>query len=422
MMICPYCGKENVDRAPFCADCGKSLAGVYDSVAKDESTSDTNTKAVADSATLNEASVESVEAVSVDNGVNIPVHAQSDATEKNAPEVIAEAVTEPANVTAEPVTAQASSTQADPASGATPASNPAPTAQAASATQTVPPAQAASTAQVGAQYQQVPQPNSYAAQTRPVYAKGCVGAAWSDITSSQGWFKKILLLGLIMCVPILNFYVIGYCMRWARQLVLGKIESMPQRIFEEGNFSQGFYGFVWLFVLSLVCGIASSIISWVPLLGAIAAICILIFQKLFGMVGIMRVAISKQLGSGFDISEDWRALTKNFGSLFCAAILPQLIMVGVVFVVVVIMAFMLVALAGASAFQYAPYSYGGIYDVGFAFAMISMLLAMIPAFLICYVVICMVGALVSVWAYRAVGHYVARELPEWKAIAPQFGQ
>ncbi len=160
MMICPYCGKENVDRAPFCADCGKSLAGVYDSIAKNKSTSDTNTEAGSDEMVANEASVESVKAVSVDNGVNIPVHAQSDATEKNAPEITAEIVTESANVTAEPVTAQASSTQVDPASGATPASNPAPTAQSAPTAQTVPPAQAASTAQVGVQYQQVPQPNS----------------------------------------------------------------------------------------------------------------------------------------------------------------------------------------------------------------------------------------------------------------------
>lgn len=415
-MICPYCGKENVDRAPFCADCGKSLAGVYDNAPKDAP------------------KVDEVAAVSVDNGVSIAAH--DDATKESVQETVVEAVAvEPVNATAEPAAkpegAPASSAQpaatttqpaADPAAATAPASATTTTTQAATTETT---AQAAApTAQPGVQYQQVPQPQQApcVTQAKPVYAKGCVGAAWSDITSTTGWFKKILLLGLIMCVPILNFYVIGYCMRWGRQLVLGKIESMPEKIFEEGNFSQGFYGFVWLFVLGLVCGIASSIISWIPLLGALAAICIYLFQELFGMVGMMRVAISKQLGKGFDISEDWRALTKNFGSLFCASILPQLVMVGVIFIGAIILTFAIIAMIGTASLQYAPYYYSSAYDVSSALAMISMMLAMIPAFLVFYVIICIVSALVSVWTYRAVGHYVARELPEWKAIAPQFEQ
>lgn len=234
-MICPYCGKENVDRAPFCADCGKSLAGVYDSVAKNKSTSDMNTESVSDEMVANASSVESVEVVSVDNGVNIPPH--SDAANNSTQETVSETVVEPVSSATVSTTESTSTEQApDSVTEPTQASGAATAAQAASAAapdstaQTVPPAQAASTAQVGAQYQQVPQPNSYAAQARPVYAKGCVGAAWSDITSSQGWFKKILLLGLIMCVPILNFYVIGYCMRWARQLVLGKIEHAAENL------------------------------------------------------------------------------------------------------------------------------------------------------------------------------------------------
>lgn len=248
-----------------------------------------------------------------------------------------------------------------------------------------------------------------------------MGAAWSDITSSPGWFKKILLLGLIMCVPILNFYVIGYVMRWARQLVLGKIEPMPQKVFEEGNFSQGFYGIVWLFVLGLVLSVVDSIIGLVPFLGALVVIALGIFQLMFGSMGVLRIAISKRIGEGFGLQEDWRGFTKSFGSLFCATFVPELIIsaiIAVILSIVIVIVALVIFSTGAITVSYS-YGYTSFESV---MQVIMALISMAPLLLVAYYVYGVLYAFAYVWVYRAVGHYVARELPEWAALAPQYEQ
>ncbi len=388
-MICPYCGKENVDRSPFCSDCGKSLAGTYGDAVKAEMKAETAGEVAA------------VNSVNVDNGVQIP--AQTESVRETDVETVVEAPAEAASTAAASSASQASPTPPPP-----PQEAPQPSSQPAS--------------QPNTQYQQpqtVPQGVPYGAPTKPVYAQGCLGAAWKDITSSEGWFKKILLLGLIMCVPILNFYVYGYCMRWARQLVLGKIDKMPKKIFEEGNFSQGFYAFVWIFVFGLVVSIASTIFGFIPILGAIAVICLGLFAAMFELMGTMRVAISKNLGRAFDIKEDWRGFTKNFGSLFCLSIVPQLTLLIPIFVGALMIMPMIFATVWSEPFQGMMYSYSG-YGIESVLMVISTILMFLPAFLLYYVFICLFEGFVYVWTYRAVGHYVARELPDWSSIAPQF--
>lgn len=388
-MICPYCGKENVDRSPFCSDCGKSLAGTYGDAVKAEMKAETAGEVAA------------VNSVNVDNGVQIP--AQTESVKETDVETVVEAPAEAASTAAASSASQASPTPPPP-----PQETPQPSFQSASQSNT--------------QYQQpqtVPQGVPYGAPTKPVYAQGCLGAAWKDITSSEGWFKKILLLGLIMCVPILNFYVYGYCMRWARQLVLGKIDKMPKKIFEEGNFSQGFYALVWTLVVGLVVGIVSAFLGWIPILGFLVTICLSLFTTMFSMIGVMRLAISKNLGKAFDIAEDWRGFTKNFGSLFCASVVPQLTLLIPIFVgALLIVPFAIMAVGATPLYSMSvSYSASGLEA---AMAVLSILVMLLPAFLIYFVVICICEGFVYVWTYRAVGHYVARELPDWSSIAPQF--
>ena len=62
----------------------------------------------------------------------------------------------------------------------------------------------------------------------PVYAQGCIGAAWADIKATPGYIGKLLVLGLIMCVPILNFVVLGYLLHWSREVPFGgKTQRTP---------------------------------------------------------------------------------------------------------------------------------------------------------------------------------------------------
>ena len=368
-MICPYCGKENVDRSPFCASCGKSLAGTYEGNVKNEVKAETSGEV---------------------NAVNAQATAHPDA----APQTTAQAQPQ----ASDQVAAQAAS-QPQPQA----------TAHQQAAAQPQPQPQPV--------YQQVPQPVQ-PQSAAPVYAKGCFGAAWSDITSTAGWFKKMLLLGLIMCVPVLNFYVFGYAMRWARQLVLGKIEPMPEKIFEEGNFSQGFYSMVWLLVLGIVVALVNGILGLVPLLGALVIIALSLFEVMFGAIGVLRIAISKRIGEGFSLQEDWRAMWKNFGSLFCAAVVPDLIIGAIIFVLIMIATVIaMVALFGTGITVAYSSGYSSFESV---MQVIMALFSLAPLFLAVFYIYGVFYAFAYVWSFRAVGHYVARELPEWAALAPQY--
>ena len=68
--------------------------------------------------------------------------------------------------------------------------------------------------------------------------------ASNDISASEGWFKTILLLGLISFIPIFGIIVVmGYAFGWAREIAWGTRAPLPKKIFgnEDGMYSRGFF-------------------------------------------------------------------------------------------------------------------------------------------------------------------------------------
>lgn len=241
------------------------------------------------------------------------------------------------------------------------------------------------------------------------YTKGCFGAAWDDIINSHGWVGRILLLGLINLVPILNFVVIGYAMRWSRDLLLGKIAPMPEKIFQDRAFVNGFFAFVIGLVVGIVTYICCGILAVVPVLGALAAIALSVFTSMFMYLMIMRTAVFDDLGAGFDIRSCWDVFKKNLGSLFCAAYLPELIVYAASgIIVLVIGGFAIIPMIGIAIGAAAGGTFVSAVGSGLSF-----LLMAAPVVLIAYIIVCFAGALGTVWSMRAVGHYVAREAQEW---------
>ena len=242
------------------------------------------------------------------------------------------------------------------------------------------------------------------------YQKGCLAAAWGDIMQTKGWFGKVLLLGLVGCVPILNFYVNGYAMRWSRELFLGKVASMPDRIFGNRMFINGFFAFIIGLLLSIVGGLCSALLGAVPIVGAICGVAIYLVIALFQYIAVLRTAIADRLGAAFDIAQIWRTCWRNLGALLCATIVPILIYTAVVFVIV----FALMVIVGLPLI-------GTIAEIGvygsssYAAALLSLMGALIPVFLICYIVGCFLDAFLTLLTTRATGHYVARYAQDWKA-------
>ena len=159
-----------------------------------------------------------------------------------------------------------------------------------------------------------------------VYEKGCCGAAWADVRATKGWFGKVCLMALVQFVPILNWVNQGYAMRWGRQLFLGKVQGMPQKLFCKRAFTNGAMSIVITLVAGLVTAIGSRILDYVPLLGALAAIAFTLFITTIVNFCIARMAIFDEIGEGFALNKAFDCLTRDFGKALCVELVPSVVL------------------------------------------------------------------------------------------------
>ena len=111
-------------------------------------------------------------------------------------------------------------------------------------------------------------------QPAPAYATSCLKAAWEDVKATPNYVSRLLVLGLIMCVPILNFVVAGYLLFWSREVPFGGRSLLPQKIVTGKNFEYGFYAFVLTLVVGLIGGIIGGIFGWMPFIGWVVSIAV----------------------------------------------------------------------------------------------------------------------------------------------------
>ncbi|MCI8468118.1 MAG: DUF4013 domain-containing protein [Eggerthellaceae bacterium] len=257
-------------------------------------------------------------------------------------------------------------------------------------------------------YQVPPQPQYQPAPAQPVYAEGCVKAAWNDVTASEGWKGRMLVLGLIGCVPILNFTVYGYGLNWSREVPFGAKTPLPRTMVNGRNFEYGFYFFLLSLVFGLVTGIASSIVGWVPLIGWVAAMALMLVCYMFETLLGLRMAMMGSLGEGFQIGKAWDVMKRNWTGLLCAAVVPTLI-VGIVMTVVGVV----LSIMGAIGLIGPMASLASGYGSAAAMAAGSMGIAIV-LLVIVWVLLCMgASTMALVVTFRAVGHWIGRYAPEW---------
>lgn len=267
-----------------------------------------------------------------------------------------------------------------------------------------------------------------------VYEKGCVSAAWEDVKATKGWFGKVCLMALMYFVPVLNWVVDGYALRWARQLSLGQVEGMPKKIFCDRAFVNGAMKFLVSLVAAIAVSIVSSILGLVPFVGALAGIAFGIFVDVFMNIAYVRMSLFDELGEGFNIKAAFNSMKKEPGKAFMIEFMPSLILFLTVSAVVFIAAFLCVLTTGLAVWSavypmieaagsYEYFSYLLENDPEFLSQFITILLSgfigLIPWILIggffanIFVVTCL---LVQT---RAAGHYVARYCAEWRE-EPKF--
>ncbi|WP_295997768.1 hypothetical protein [uncultured Adlercreutzia sp.] len=252
----------------------------------------------------------------------------------------------------------------------------------------------------------------------PVYAQSCLSAAWADIKMAPNYVSRMLVLGLIMCVPILNFVVTGYLLFWAREVPFGGRTPLPANMVTGKNFEFGFYGFV----LSLVVGIASAVVSgvlgWVPLIGVLVEIAVMLAVAVALMLMQMRMIMGLNLGDGFNLKDMWDKARRNWGQLLVVSIVPELVAAVILMAVGTVVAlFTTLVIFGSAAPTIGAMS--SVADPSFAQVM-SLMGAIAGPMIVCTLIVYVVGCLIvtpaQVLSYRAMGHWVARYAPEWTTL------
>ena len=272
------------------------------------------------------------------------------------------------------------------------------------------------------------------AYRQPAAQEGVLGAAWRDITGTQGWFKKILFLCLVGCVPILNFSVSGYALRWSRELSFGKRNPLPREIFRKKEILTGFrawlaqlsLGFVYC-ILGLLATLLLSAFFGLFSVQAGATIAALVFIVLsFGMaffwlplvnVSIMRMTAVDYLEAALNLPKTFKAFKRAMGGAIGATIVPPLLSGLVTFLLFTLIGGIIGASA-ASNFSNLNSLYGMYGMTGFSPAKtMTGLLGIGTSALFLYLLLGIVSSMLGTFAmlitWRAMGHWTARYASEW---------
>ena len=256
--------------------------------------------------------------------------------------------------------------------------------------------------------------------TQPVYAQGCLGAAWADIKATPGYVGKLVVLGLIMCVPILNFVVAGYLLHWAREVPFGGRTPLPVQRVTGKNFEFGFYAFVIALAVSIVMGVVGMILGVIPILGWLVYMALSLAAMAVIALMQMRMIMGYSIGDGFNVKDLWKVAQRNIGQLLLVTLVPGLVVSFVVGIVggVIMFVAMLLGLGGALPSIVSSSSVGTA-SMTDALAIMSFILGpALLAGLVVYVLAMIAETVANTLTLRGLGHWVARYAPEWTALAP----
>ena len=252
----------------------------------------------------------------------------------------------------------------------------------------------------------------------PAYAQSCLSAAWADIKATPNYVSRLIVLGLIMCVPVLNFVVAGYLLRWAREVPFGIRTPLPQKMVDGKNFEFGFYAFLIALIAGIAGSVASAIVGWIPLLGWLVSLAVLVVVMVVPYVMQMRMIMGLSIAEGFNLRDEWEMGKRNWGQLLLVTIVPSLI-VGAVIVALSFVVIMFCMVLGLGASMPTMFALSGAADPSFSQVM-SLIGAVAIPMLLGTLVVYVLGSVMSVIAealtIRGMGHWVARYAPEWTAL------
>lgn len=288
--------------------------------------------------------------------------------------------------------------------------------------------------------------------------KSMNGRYWSicskDISSSEGWLKNVMKLGLLMLVPVFGLITLyGYAYEWAHKVAWGVKSPMPRTIFGRRDSKLLRWGWFAL-VIAVVAEIIPAIISRIGeaiagaslggaslassygsmmvgtttgLLGSsiggilqLAAFVLSIALIVVVLVASLRMTIYDRLGAGFQVNQLWKMIKKDpIGLLRILGMyaLGCAIMIFVGLVVALILSLTVIAIAAPGMVGLAGgYASGSLHGISSSvIGSLLMAAAFVIPFILAYLwALCCVSAWLQLLATRATGYWIAQfDVPHW---------
>ena len=271
----------------------------------------------------------------------------------------------------------------------------------------------------------------------------CFSSAWRDVRESHGWFRKVLLLALLMFIPVFGWIVaMGYLLGWARDIAWGVRAPLPANIFgnEDGNlYSRGFFAWVIQLVFMLLLWVAFTVLSGISGVGAaglvtlghvdgalsltsvlasfafamivlVMGVVLVGLVALFIWIGWLRMAIYGRLSAGFQLGRIWTMLRRDTGGIL--RIFGMFLAVNIVTVVIMLFMALLMGmfltLGVVATIEYLQTS-------GQPSTMMWVMLLIMLVMAVAWYVVTAVTVFSTMLAVRATGYWVQQfDVPHWR--------
>jgi hypothetical protein len=173
------------------------------------------------------------------------------------------------------------------------------------------------------------------------------GLSFGFVFKDEAWFKKVILPGLCMLIPIIGWMVaLGWALRVTQNVIAGVEKPLPELDFG-GDLLKGFFVFLIGFVYSLPVEILSVVSGWIGGLnvfnleygdvlttvfaGGIGLLAFLLglLTSFLSLAATANYAAKGDLGAAFRLGEVFNLLKNNFGGWLVAA-LGTVLAVGII--------------------------------------------------------------------------------------------
>lgn len=147
--------------------------------------------------------------------------------------------------------------------------------------------------------------------------------AWSDLSSDEGWWRVILVLGLLNCVPLVGqVFMLGYVYDWAKEAAWG-MKGGPSH--DSGDIGRrGKYGLMVLGVLIVWTApiiIVAELLRFVPVMGGVLCFLvelICVFVSVIASAAALRSIIYERMMPGLQIGRVLKMARRDPGGLWQA--------------------------------------------------------------------------------------------------------